>query len=295
MHTLLKSTLITSLLISSPLLFSGSLWAHDTLTQRWSIDNLDQPESVVADTRSDFLYISNINGAPTELNGQGYISKVTAQGELLEQHWVTGLNAPKGMAIVGKYLFVADMQTVHMIDIEQGNVIKQFTAPKAKMLNDITASADGVLYISDFLGGEIYQLHDNQLTAWFSNEQIPYPNGLLWHQNQLLIGNWGKAINPDFTTQTPGSLYQLDPSTLKLSSVASGTELGNLDGIVAINNSLYISDWISGELFELNGKERKLALTLPKGLADIGATATSLYTPLMMNNQVIAWEVKDQL
>ena len=288
MHTLLKSTLITSLL------FSGSLWAHDTLTQRWSIDNLNQPESVVADMRSDILYVSNINGAPAELNGQGYISKITTAGKVLEQHWVTGLNAPKGMAIVGKYLFVADMQTVHMIDIDKGEVIKQFTAPKAKMLNDITASPDGTLYISDFLGGEIYKLHDNQLITWFTHEQIPYPNGLLWHQNQLLIGNWGKAINPDFTTQTPGSLYQLDPNTLKLSSVSTGTELGNLDGIVAINNSLYISDWISGELFELNGKERKLALTLPKGLADIGATPTSLYTPLMMNNQLIAWKVTPQ-
>ena len=295
MHTLLKSTLITSLLMSSPLLLSGPLWAHDTLTQRWSIDNLNQPESVVTDASNNYLYVSNINGAPTELNEQGYISKITSEGQVLDQHWITGLNAPKGMAIIGKHLFVADMQTVHMIDIDQGKVIKQFLAPNAKMLNDVTASPDGDVYISDFLGGEIYQLSNNQLSVWFRDEQLPYPNGLLWHNDQLLIGNWGKAINPDFTTQTPGSLYQLNPTTMRLSAVSSGVELGNIDGIVSINNSLYVSDWISGELFELNDKERRLSLSLSKGLADIGATATSLYTPLMMDNKVIAWEIKTHL
>ncbi|WP_293268485.1 hypothetical protein [Neptunomonas sp.] len=295
MHTLLKSTLITSLLMSSPLLLSGPLWAHDTLTQRWSIDNLNQPESVVTDASNNYLYVSNINGAPTELNEQGYISKITSEGQVLDQHWITGLNAPKGMAIIGKHLFVADMQTVHMIDIDQGKVIKQFLAPNAKMLNDVTASPNGDVYISDFLGGEIYQLSNNQLSVWFRDEQLPYPNGLLWHNDQLLIGNWGKAINPDFTTQTPGSLYQLNPTTMRLSAVSSGVELGNIDGIVSINNSLYVSDWISGELFELNDKERRLSLSLSKGLADIGATATSLYTPLMMDNKVIAWEIKTHL
>lgn len=288
MHIMMKSSLIALLLLS------GQLWAQNTFTQRWELNNLNQPESVVADTQSNSLYISNVNGGPTELNGQGYISKVSPDGKQQEQFWIKGLDAPKGMAIVGRYLFVADMQTLHMIDIDQGQIVKQFKAPQAKMLNDVTAAPDGSVYISDFLGGMIYRYHNNQLTTWFSDKRIPFPNGLLWYKNKLLIGNWGQSMNADFTTQSAGSVYILDPKTQLLTTLATGVDLGNIDGIVSINDSLYVSDWISGDLFALNDKQRTHALTLPKGLADIWASDTTLYTPLMLDNKIIAWEINSQ-
>ena len=70
----------------------------------WSIDNLDQPESVLVDEKNNALYISSINGNPVELNGKGYISKANKKGQLLDKQWVKGLNAPKGMAQVGNHL-----------------------------------------------------------------------------------------------------------------------------------------------------------------------------------------------
>lgn len=288
MRNLLIKSLLTTLLISSHSLANGDI------QERWTIDNLHQPESVVINATDDSVFVSNINGAPTELNGKGYISRVSQDGKLLDQYWVEGLDAPKGMAIVGQHLFVADMQTLHMIDIPQGKIVKQFSVPNAKMLNDITAAPDGTVYVSDFLGGTIYRLHNDQLTAWFNSEQIPYPNGLLWDKDKLLIGNWGREINPDFSTKTPGSLYQFKPNQKSLSVIPTGFELGNLDGIAAAGGSLYVSDWISGELFKLNGKERTVVLTLPIGLADIATTKNTLYTPRMMENKVTAWAITNE-
>lgn len=257
----------------------------------WTLEGLHQPESVVADPASNHLYISNINGKPLELNGKGYISRVSREGKMQEQFWVTGLDAPKGMAIVGSRLYVADMQQVHIIDLQTGAMIDQLQAPDATMLNDIGAAPDGTLYVSDLLGGGLYRISDGRMGRWFSSDQLPHPNGLLWHKGKLLVAGWGYPLNPDFTTGTPGSLYQMDISTQKFTPLPTGFQLGNLDGVVSVNDTLYVSDWISGDLFALQGKQRLKSLSLSAGLADIGVSGGTLYAPMMLNNQVVAWKV----
>ncbi|OMH39683.1 SMP-30/gluconolactonase/LRE family protein [Motiliproteus sp. MSK22-1] len=282
-------TPIKQLLAAATLLISTT--AISAPEELWTINNLDQPESVVADPGTDLLYISNINGNPFELNGKGYISRVSKNGEVQQQFWIKGLDAPKGMAVVDNYLYVADLNKVHVINLEKGQVVNLLKAPNAKMLNDVTAAPDGTVYISDLLGGAIYRIKDNQLQRWFTSEQLPHPNGVLWHQGKLLVAGWGYPLNPDFTTATPGSLYQLDPINPSLIPVASGFQLGNLDGIVAIGTNLYISDWISGEMFRLAGKERTRVLSLAAGLADIGAANDVIYAPMMLDNKIVAWKI----
>lgn len=286
----IKKSLVKGLAITLTL---GSL---SSITQAapkalWSIDNLDQPESVLVDEKNNALYISSINGNPVELNGKGYISKANKKGQLLDKQWIKGLNAPKGMAQVGNRLYVADMQQVHIIDIKAGKLIRSLSAPKAKMLNDITATPDGTLYITDLLGGDIYRLKDNQLTPWLRSNQLAHPNGILWHKGELLVANWGYPLNADFTTNTPGSLYRLSLEGQTLTPVPTGYQLGNLDGVVALNDRIWISDWISGELYSLDGKERIKQLQSNKGLADIGGSGDTIYAPMMWDNKVIAWQV----
>jgi len=259
----------------------------------WQIDNLDQPESVVVDSSGQTLFISNINGQPLELNGQGYISRADTAGRLLQKHWVTGLDAPKGMAISEGRLYIADMQQVHIVDIDSGRIIKQLKAVDAKMLNDVTAAPDGSVYISDMLGGAIYRIQDQQLKRWFSSEKLPHPNGLLWHKDNLLVAGWGYPMKEDFTTNTLGSLYRLDSASRSLTTVTSGYRFGNLDGIVAQGERLLVSDWISGELFQLNGKERHRVIAPGAGLADIGGQGNMIYAPMMMDNRVVAWQTRE--
>ena len=60
--------------------------------------DLNKPESVVA--MGDFIYVSNVNGNPTEKDGNGYISKLYKSGKVCTNKFIEGLNAPKGMAAV---------------------------------------------------------------------------------------------------------------------------------------------------------------------------------------------------
>lgn len=74
------------------------------------------PESVLYDKSGNILYVSNINGKPTEKNGQGFISKVTLDGRIQVLKWATGLHAPKGSAIYKNKLYVSDID--HLIEID---------------------------------------------------------------------------------------------------------------------------------------------------------------------------------
>ena len=101
-------------------------------------------------------------------------------------------------------------------------------------------------------------------------------------------------MNSDFSTAELGSLLRLNISEQQLSTVPTGYKLGNLDGVImTTDESIYVSDWLSGELFKLQGKERKLVLSLKPGLADIGVNKQYLFTPMMMDNEVNAWKLSD--
>ena len=261
------------------------------LEVEWQVNNFDQPESVVVNSATQAIYVSNINGQPTELNGKGYISKLSIKGEVLDKHWLENLNAPKGMAIHNDFLYIADMQQVHKVSISQARVIKQYKVDQAKMLNDITIADDGTVYISDLLAGGIYRIADDQIAPWFSHEQLPHPNGLLWQQGKLLVASWGIGMNNDFTTQTAGSIYTLDIKTSDLAVLKGSEQLGNLDGLVLHNQAIYVSDWISGELFKIQGNKNSKVLALKPGLADIAGSGSLIFTPSMLDGQLTAWSL----
>ncbi|MCD6296427.1 MAG: ATP/GTP-binding protein, partial [Deltaproteobacteria bacterium] len=78
------------------------------LIKQWETEKeLRVPESVLYDASGNILYVSSINGRPTEKNGRGFISKVSLNGKIEVLKWATGLDAPKGSAIHGNKLYVS--------------------------------------------------------------------------------------------------------------------------------------------------------------------------------------------
>ncbi|NIP50113.1 MAG: hypothetical protein GWO08_21035 [Gammaproteobacteria bacterium] len=58
----------------------------------WVTEGLMNPESVVYHPTSNSLYVSNVNGSPTEKDGNGFISRISLDGELPELKWLAGLD-----------------------------------------------------------------------------------------------------------------------------------------------------------------------------------------------------------
>ena len=83
------------------------------------------PESAIHDPDLDLWFVTNINGVPSEKDGNGFISRVRPDGTLDSLRFIAGglngvtLNAPKGTAIVGDTLWVADIDAVRGTDCGQ--------------------------------------------------------------------------------------------------------------------------------------------------------------------------------
>jgi hypothetical protein len=110
---------------------------------------LSTPESVLHDAASDVYLVSNINGSPLDVDGNGFISRLSPDGEVLALKWIDGeaegvtLNAPKGMAILGDTLFVADIDCLRKFVRESGEPAGQVCLDSATFLNDVAPAMDG--------------------------------------------------------------------------------------------------------------------------------------------------------
>ena len=73
------------------------------LEQVWVAAGFSSPEGVASE--GDILFISNVAGEGGDKDGEGWISRLTLEGAVLEEKWVEGFNAPKGLAIRDGKLF----------------------------------------------------------------------------------------------------------------------------------------------------------------------------------------------
>jgi sugar lactone lactonase YvrE len=149
------------------------------------------PESVLYNKGDKTLYVSNINGNPTEKNGKGFISKVSLDGKIVALKWAEGLNAPKGSAIYKDSLYVSDIDRLAQIDLKTGKVVKTYPAEGAVFLNDVAVDGEGGVYVTDMdeNNSAIYKLEKGKMTVWLKGPEIKSPNGLHMEEKKLMVGN----------------------------------------------------------------------------------------------------------
>jgi hypothetical protein len=100
------------------------------------------PESVLYDPKADLYLVANIHGDPSARDGNGFISCISPEGEVIALKWIDGqaegvtLNAPKGMALTGERLFVADIDVVRVFDRENGAPLDEIAVQGARFLRD---------------------------------------------------------------------------------------------------------------------------------------------------------------
>jgi hypothetical protein len=141
----------------------------------------------VLDPDAGVLYVSNVNGQSTEADGNGYASKLSLKGEILEKKWAGGLDAPKGLALHEGKLYVSDITKLVVIDTANGKIVASHDAPGSSFLNDVTAHKDGRVFVSDMMQNQIWMLDGDQLTLWLEGEALENPNGLNAEDDRLLV------------------------------------------------------------------------------------------------------------
>lgn len=252
------------------------------------------PESVLHDRQADVYLVSNINGGPLEKAGNGFISRLSPGGEVLELRWIDGadegvtLHAPKGMAAVGGLLYVSDIDVVRVFDRNTGEPVDEYPVEGASFLNDLAAGADGTVYVSDTGMGPgfeptgtdaVYALRDGDWVALATGEELLHPNGLFVTDDALIMVPFGGA-----------SVFRI-PLDGGEPSVRTELPAGQLDGVIRrADGSLLVSSWEGQAVYRV--APDGAIDTVVDGVqapADIGwdAQRGRLLVPLFMDDAVL--------
>jgi sugar lactone lactonase YvrE len=287
----LKQTIgymLLSVVMSVPqVLWAGGMTDHYQLVEQWQTKrDLRVPESVLYDASRNALYVSNINGKPTEKNGQGFISRVALNGRIEALHWVTGLNAPKGSALFKNTLYVSDIDQLVAIDIPSGKITARYPAAGAQFLNDVATDKAGNVYVTDMSedNSVIYMLAQGRMTKWLEGPEISKPNGLFMEPHRLIVGNSGDGTIKAVTLH--------NKQITALAKIGSGIDGLRSDG----RGNYFISDWQGRTSFvSATGQVSVLLDTRAKRInaADLEYIKEMqlLLIPTFFDNRVVAYKV----
>ena len=108
---------------------TGKSNSMQTPEKLWSKgdQNLSNPESAYYYSGNHYIYVSNVAGKPTDKDGKGWIDVYDYKGKLKKAKWAKGLNAPKGMRVEGKTLWVSDIDAVVGLDRKTGKLKKRIS------------------------------------------------------------------------------------------------------------------------------------------------------------------------
>ena len=272
-----------------------------------SVEGFSTPEGVRYDEAADAWLVSNINGSPLGKDGNGFISRLKSDGTVDSLHFIMGgrngvtLHAPKGMAIIGDTLFVADIDAVRAFNRTTGAAITSWNlAPQgAVFLNDVAVTPQGDVYVSDTQVrfqqdgsmshpgmDRIFMLGRDRKSASvvLRNDSLGRPNGITWDArgNRLIIVPFGA-----------GTIHAWTPGGDSLATVATGK--GQFDGVEMLpNGQLLVSSWADSTVSLVNGDSITAIVRGVAAPADIGFDARGgmLAIPLFNGNRVEFWRVE---
>ncbi|MGH7500245.1 MAG: SMP-30/gluconolactonase/LRE family protein [Longimicrobiales bacterium] len=257
------------------------------------------PESVLMDTVADVYLVSNINGSPGAEDDNGFISRVTPDGAVENLQWIDGasgtftLNAPKGMAISGDTLFVADITCLRLFDRMSGEFLSERCVDGATFLNDVAVATDGSILVTDtgvragVAGLEpagtdaIYRFareETGQPAALAKDTTLGGPNGIATSAAGILVVTFGSGEVLRFTES--GEKTVLLPASNR-----------QYDGVIFLDEERYMfSAWGDSSVYMVGptGSVQR-AITGVEAPADIGydPRRNRVLIPLFMQNAVM--------
>ncbi|RMX05862.1 hypothetical protein D8I35_11965 [Corticibacter populi] len=223
------------------------------------------PESVIHDAQRDVYLVSNVNGRAIDVDDNGFISRISPEGRVIDLKWIDGqrdgitLHAPKGLAIVGNVLYVADHgdaegNVVRLFDLDSGAPVGEVKIPRSYFLNSLAALPSGDVLVTDSAW---------QLTLTTDDATQPLAPGARRHHDQSTWSPTGQD-----------AIYRIGPDR-KVSVFARSPELAQPNGIRLLESgNLLVGSSSASHVYELDPSGKKISVRYfpARGFDGVGKT-----------------------
>lgn len=258
------------------------------------------PESARYDPDLDVFYISNIDGDAAQKDGTGFIAVIPAESLSVTRTLVEGgrggatLNAPKGLALAGDTIWVADIDVVRGFHRRTGAPVAviDLAGHGATFLNDLAVGPQGALYVTDTglgAGGaptvsRIFRISGRAILEVARGDALHNANGITW---QDTTGTWLLAPvgGTDVQTWSEGDSV---PATL-----AAGP--GRYDGIEALRDGrILVTSWADSSVYLVTHGVMSRLIAGVNGPADLGYDLKRgvIAIPRLMDGKVSFYQLK---
>ncbi len=249
----------------------------------WMASGFEQPEGAALAPDGSY-FISNIGpGDSGALDGNGYVSKLKADGSLEAARFAEGLHAPTGMVVKDGVLYVADRDGVAMIDAATGASQGKVLIEGVQFLNDVTEWKGDIL-VSDSGTGAIHKVTPGGASPFATSADWAGINGILGDGDRLLI-----------TTMTDGKLIDMRGPGAE-TVIAAGMK--DADGVGLVPGGGYlVSSW-PGEIHHVSeeGVVTMMVDTKADGILqnDLSVFGDVVIVPNWEPGTVTAWKIVGQ-
>ena len=224
------------------------------LCDNHTYQRLYHPESVVK--YNDYYLVSNLGVQllPDTADGDGFISLVNLDGTGLIQNYITGLDSPKGLEIINGLLYVCDLSELKVFNIETKEMVQSYSFQNkgVTLLNDVTNlfTDTETVFITATRTRKIFKLNINSGAI----EELVVEGVTLKQTNGIALDNENSVLYMVEFGDSTGSnarIVKIDLNDNSGSILGGGTTGFLYDGVVLVENTLYLTDW-SHRLFSLD-------------------------------------------
>lgn len=252
-------------------------------TYAFTANGFSNPYGVVVDQKSGLIYVSNVNGDLLSKDDNGFISRLKADGSVDQLRFIDGaasdiiLHAPKGMAILGNFLYVCDIDALHSYYLTTGKQLfdVNFGDLPHQSFYSIVVGPDGALYVADEGINTIYRIDiskQHEVTAFNAGPDLGGPHGIAWFPGRQVFVVTGNQSGEITAYDKSGKRQQIPTIFLKTPEGLDVDDGGNIYVASRDLNSVYRI----APTFGLFGFQ--VGLTTPAGVAYHRASKSIIVT-----------------
>lgn len=264
------------------------------------------PESVRYDPAQDVYFVSNMAGPGSLKDGNGYIARVSAADPSRAAVFIQGgsggvvLDAPKGMAIHGDTLWVADIDVLRGFHRVTGAPLAtiDLRPQRAVLLNDVAVGPDGSLHVTDtgiamtnkgviHRGGDrIFRVGPGRSVSVVARgAALKRPNGITWDPEGK---RWIVVSFDPFASE----VYAMKPG--ETAKTVLGRGLGKFDGVERLDDGrLLVTSWSDSSVHVFQGGRSEKIIRDLWQPADLGVDTRRqrVAIPLVLQGRVEIWQI----